>query len=349
MSDQELIQEPNTEAGTDPANTGSVRKKKRYQDYDVDKIKNRKHSGRRPWFWKVLGISLLLSMVIVAGACMYFVAGDQKKTDYLSGINEANTMDALLEGHKNITITQSYSHLADEIDYTSVRSVTKTKSGDYYSYLKIEQTEEENKEVIKDKCLYRYDGSFSRFYGLIGDDYEKVCVAEIEGSVYQNNGKETIEDESDKGTLINIKASYTVQDGDSYSTTFGFEPGSRIEKTIILDKETRIITSATEECNDEEFYSYRVEYDGEDKMPRFYQAIQKKKKSRKCMVYKDYGTENSSFYTFDVPYDVYFAVLDQEGYKCYVDAECTREFSEYQLQVENPEGTVKLYLKKEKE
>ena len=62
----------------------------------------------------------------------------------------------------------------------------------------------------------------------------------------------------------------------------------------------------------------------------------------------DYGTEDSKLYTFDVPYDVYFTVLDQEGYQCYTDAECTKEFSEYQVQVQNPERSVILYLKKEK-
>lgn len=352
MSEQERIEEqtggPETEESTTGSSDKKTRKKKRYQGYDVDKITSRRHMKNRPWFWKILGISLLLSVIIIFAACVYFVAGDRQKTDYLAGINEANTMEALLEGHKNVTITQSYSHLSDEKDYTLTRLVTKTKSGEYYSYLKKEQDEETTKEVIREKKLYRYDESFARFVGLVGDDYEKVCVAQIEGCVYQNNGKETIEDEKEKGNLVNIKASYTVQDGDSYSVTYGFEPGSKIEKTIILDKETSIITSETEKCNDEEFYSYLVEYDGETKIPKFFVAIRKEKKSRKCRIYMDYGSGNSKLYTYDVPEDVYFTVLEQEGYKCYTDSECTKEFSEYQVQVQNPEGPVTLYLKKEK-
>ena len=46
---------------------------------------------------------------------------------------------------------------------------------------------------------------------------------------------------------------------------------------------------------------------------------------------------------------VYFTVLDQVGYRCYVDEDCTKEFSEYQIQIQNPESEVTLYLKKEKE
>ena len=65
------------------------------------------------------------------------------------------------------------------------------------------------------------------------------------------------------------------------------------------------------------------------------------------MVYKDYGTKDSRQYTYDVPVDVYFTIMDHEGYKCYTDSECTKEFSEYQIQIENPEGSIQLYLKKE--
>jgi len=350
MSEQDRIEEGtqnnNTERAGSPDGKG-LRKKKRYQGYDVEKITNRRHKANRPWFWKVLGVSLILSLMIVTAACVYFIIGDRQKTDYLTGINEANTMDALLEGHKNVTITQSFSHLADEKDYTSTRLVTRTKSGEYYSYLKKEQDEELNKEVVRDKKMYRYDESFPRFVALVGDNYEKICVPEIEGCVYQNDGSESIDDEKEKGDFINIKASCTVQEGDKYNVKYGFEPGSKIEKNIIMDRETSIVTSETEKCNDEEFYSYLVEYDGETKVPKFFVKIRKKEKTRECMIYMDYGSEDSKLYTYDVPNDVYFTVMDQEGYKCYTDAECTREFSEYQVQVQNPEGSVTLYLKKE--
>lgn len=349
MSDQERIEEQ-AEVNTDNADASSevkLVKKKRYQGYDVEKITGKTHKANKPWFWKVLGISLFLSLAIIVGACTYFVIGDRKKTDYLAGMNDANTMTALLEGHKNVTITENFSHLADEKDYKLTRLVTKTKSGDYYSYLKKEQGDETTKEVIRERKLYRYDESFPRFVALIGDNYEKICVPEIEGAVFQNNGNESIEDEKDKGNLINIKAACTVQEGDSYNIKYGFEPGSKIEKTIVMDKETGIVTSECEKCNDEEFYSYMVEYDGETKIPKFFMSIRDKKESRKCMVYMDYGSENSKQYTYDVPNDVYFTVMDQEGYKCYTDPECTKEFSEYQIQIENPEGSVQLYMKKE--
>lgn len=322
-------------------------KKKRYQGYDVEKISSRTHKANRPWFWKVLGISLLLSIIIISAACTYLIIGDRKKTDYLTGMNEDNTMTALLEGHKNVTITESYSHLTDEKDYILTRLVSKTKSGDYYSYLKKEQGEDVIKEVIRKRKIYRYDETYPRFVALLGDNYEKICVPEIEGCVYQNNGRESIEDEKDKGTLINIKAVCNVQDGDEYSTLYGFDAGSKIEKNIVMDKDTGIVTSETEKCGEVEFYSYSVEYDGETKIPRFYESIEDTKDSRECMVYMDYGTEASKVYTYDVPYDVYFTVMDQEGYKCYTDEECTKEFSEYQIQIENPEGPVILYLKKE--
>ena len=312
-----------------PSNPAQVKKKKRYQGYDVDKITNRRrHKKSRPWFWKVFGISLIISLFIIFIACTYFVIGDKKQTDYLTGMNENNTMEALLEGHKNVTITENYSHLTEDKDYSLTRIVTKTKSGEYYSYLKKIQGEETNKEVIRDKELYRYDESFARYVALVGDNYEKIIVPEIEGSVYQNNGNETTEDEKDKGQLVNIKASSQVKEGDEYYLTYGFDPGSRIDKAIVMDKDTGIVTSVTEKCNDEEFYSYLVEFDGETKVPNFYKKIRERKLSRTCEVYMDYDSDDSKRYTYDVPNDVYFTVMDQEGYKCYVDEDCSKEFSE---------------------
>ena len=350
MSDQERMEEQqvNTNTGQTPRAASGQTKKKRYQGYDVEKITNKKYNQNRPWFWKVLAISLILSLFIIGGTCAYMVRGDKKKTDYLEGMNESNTMENLLEGHKNVTITENYSHLVEEKDYTQRRIVTKTKSGDYYSYLKKEQGDDVTKEVIHKKTLYRYDESFPRYVALVGKNYEEVCVPEIEGCVYQNDGKETIEDEKDKGELVNIKAVSTVQDGDPYSVTYGFEAGSQIEKTLIMDKETGIITSATEKNGDEEFYSYTVEFDGETKVPQFYKKIKDKKNKRTCTVYMDYGSDDEKTYTYDVPTDVYFTVMDQTDYKCYVDEDCSKEFSEYQIQVQNPESEITLYMKKEK-
>jgi hypothetical protein len=263
-------------------------------------------------------------------------------------MNDANNMSALLEGHKNVTITESFSHLTEEKDYTTTRIVTKTKSGDYYSYLKKIQGDETNKEVIRNKLVYRYDENYARYVALVADNYEKICIPQIEGCVYQNRGDEKIEDQKDKGNLVSIKASITVQDSDKYNVTYGFDVGDTILKTIVMDKETGIVTSETEQHGDEEFYSYLVEYDGETKVPYFYKKLKEISTTRKCEVYMDYGSSESKRYTYDVPLGVYFTVMEQEGYKCYVDEDCTKEFSEYQIQVQNPESPVTLYLKKEK-
>jgi hypothetical protein len=322
------------------------RKKKRYQGYDVENITSRRYKKSKPWFWKVLFISLILSAIIVVGACAYLIKGDRQKTDYLANMNEANNMQALLEGHKNVTITESFAHLVDDKDYTLTRIVTKTKSGEYYSYLKKIQDEDTNKEVIRNKVMYRYDESFPRYVALVGDNYEKICVPEIEGCVFQNDGNETIEDEKDKGELVNIKASVVVQEGDEYNTIYGFDPGTKIDKTIVMDKESGLVTSETEKSGDEEFYSYLVEHDGETKVPYFYKKIKEKTETRECTVYVDDGTGEWKKYNYDVPTDVYFTVLEQDGYRCYTDEDCTKEFSEYQISVQNPESSVTLYLKK---
>lgn len=364
MSDQEKMSEnisgtEETAAATEPAKTGesnvagpeaqSHKKGKRYQGYDVNDTRKKRAGRKKPWFWKILGISLLLSLIIVVVACVFLVKTNKKQSAHLSEINEANTMDALLEGHKNVTIICSYSHLAEGNDYTTTRQVTRTKDGEYYSYLKVEGTYGDYKEVIRNKKLYRYDERFARYYGMIDGDYEDVCVAEIEGSVFQTSDKDKIETEKESSGLINIKAYYTVQDGDEYSTKYGFAAGSRIEKTITMDKESMIVTSETESCDEEEFYSYLVEYDGETKIPNFYRTIQKETETRECTVYYDFEGDNSKVYHYDVPYDVYFVMLDHKGTRVYMDSAATQEFTDYQVEIQNPEGPLTLYVTKEKE
>lgn len=44
-------------------------------------------------------------------------------------INSANTVEALLKEHKLVTITASYSHLAEGSDYTTTRQIKKDKRG----------------------------------------------------------------------------------------------------------------------------------------------------------------------------------------------------------------------------
>ena len=58
-----------------------------------------------------------------------------------------------------------------------------------------------------------------------------------------------------------------------------------------MDKKTQIVTSVEEKCGDEVFYGYNVEFDGQKKVPVFYQKLEKEK--RVCTVYSDYNGENN--------------------------------------------------------
>lgn len=40
-----------------------------------------------------------------------------------------------------------------------------------------------------------------------------------------------------------------------------------------------------------------------------------------------------------------FTVLDHEGYKVYEDENGNKEFTEYQMQIQNPETDLSLYVK----
>lgn len=326
----------------------NAKKGKRYQGYDLDKTKKSRSGRKKPWFWKILGISLCLTALIILIACGYIFRSNKKMTDYISKINDANTMDALLADHSIVQITCDYSHLAEGEDYKTTRYVKMDEDGDYYSYFKKEGSEEDYKEVIHHKELYRYDEKFAQYYALIGTDYEDNCVAQIEDNVFQAAGKEKIESQKESGNFIKVVATYEVQDGDSYTSLFGFDPGTKIEKSITMDKDSYIVTAETETCDGEEFYSYTVAFDGEEKVPLFYQDIQKTKKTRKCYVYYDYDGEQEKKYTYDVPEDVYFNILEHEGYKVYLDENGIKEFTDYQVQVQNPDGNVTLYMIEDK-
>lgn len=97
-------------------------------------------------------------------------------------INSANTVEALLKEHKLVTITASYSHLAEGSDYTTTRQIKKDKKGNYFSYFKKEGSDDDYKEVISNKELYRYNGKYTQYFGLVGNDYEEECVKAIEDS-----------------------------------------------------------------------------------------------------------------------------------------------------------------------
>ena len=77
MSDSIINMEENRPEGP---GGGKWRKGKRYQGYDLDKTIIKR--SRRPWFWKVLGISLLVTallLLIVCGAVFY----DQSEEEQL--------------------------------------------------------------------------------------------------------------------------------------------------------------------------------------------------------------------------------------------------------------------------
>lgn len=348
MSDNDVMIK--NEADSSSAQSGdNVKKGKRYQGYDLEKTTKSSSGRKRPWFWKVLGISLCLTALIILGVCGYIFRSNKKMTDYISKINDANTMEKLLADHKNVQITCDYSHLAEGEDYKTTRFVKMAKDGDFYSYYKIEGSEEDYKEVIHHKTMYRYDEKFVQNYGLLEGDYENICVADIEGNVFQAAGTEKIQNEKESGNFIKIEATYEVQDGDMYTSLFGFDVGTQIEKSITMDKDSLIVTAETESCDGEEFYSYTVGFDGEEKIPQFYQDLKKTEETRKCYVYYDYDGENEKKYTFDVLQDVYFNLLDHDGYKVYMDEDGIKEFTDYQMQVQNPEGSLTLYMIKDNE
>lgn len=282
----------------------------KYKGYDLDRNSSHRRRKNQPWFWKVLGISLLLTIIILAGVVFGVLHKTHKNAKHMEEINAANNIEALLKDHKNVTITTSYSHLAEGSDYTTTRQVRKDKKGNYFSYFKKEGTDADYKEVIANKELYRYNDKYVQYYGLIGDDYEQECVKSIEDSVFQGDTKDQLQNEKERDNTITLQLTTKVQASDEYATTYGFSVGDTIEKTITMDKKTQIITSVEEKCGDEVFYGYNVEFDGQKKVPVFYQKLEKEK--RVCTVYSDYNGENNQEYTYNIPVDVYFTVLDHE-------------------------------------
>ena len=120
----------------------------KYKGYDLDRNSSHRRRKNQPWFWKVLGISLLLTIIILAGVVFGVLHKTHKNAKHMEEINAANNIEALLKDHKNVTITTSYSHLAEGSDYTTTRQVRKDKKGNYFSYFKKEGTDADYKEVI---------------------------------------------------------------------------------------------------------------------------------------------------------------------------------------------------------
>ena len=91
----------------------------KYKGYDLDRNSSHRRRKNQPWFWKVLGISLLLTIIILAGVVFGLLHRTHKNAKHMEEINSANTVEALLKEHKLVTITASYSHLAEGSDYLS--------------------------------------------------------------------------------------------------------------------------------------------------------------------------------------------------------------------------------------
>ena len=70
--------------------------------------------------------------------------------------------------------------------------------------------------------------------------------------------KDQIQNEKERDSTITLQLTTKVQSGDDYDTEYGFSAGDTIEKTIIIDKKTQLITSVEEKCGDEVFYGYTV-------------------------------------------------------------------------------------------
>lgn len=318
---------------------------KRYRGYELDQDSKHRRNQNKPWFWKVLGISLLLTALIIAAVIFGLLHRTHKNAKHMEEINAANTVEALLKNHENVTITTSYSHLAEGSDYTTTRQIRKDKKGNYFSYLKKEGSDNDYKEVISNKELYRNNGKYTQYFGLVGDDYEQECVKSIENAVFQGDTKDSVQNEKERDNTITLQLTATVQSGDDYDKVYGFASGDKVEKTIIIDKKTQLITSVEEKCGDEVFYSYNVEFDGEKKIPQFYKDLKKEKEKRTCTVHSEYNGKDNQKYTFKIPIDLYFTVLDHDGYKVYEDKNGAKEFTHYQMEVQNPDTDLSLYIK----
>ena len=320
-------------------------KGKRYQGYDMNKVMAQNSRQKRPWFWKVLGISLIITALIIGIATGVALRRRKQQTNYLSKINDSNTVDILLDGHSNVTVSQTYKGLKDADDYSTIRFLKKSKKGTLFSYLKTEGFEEDYKEVLWGEKLYRFDGNYTYYYGLVGDDYDQLRQG-IESEVLQLEGSESVEEQTESTDIMRVTLEYEVQAGDSYTKLYGFETGTPVKKVLTIDIESLIVTSDVETVNDEEIYVYTVTFDGDNKNPKFFRDLKDIKDTRVCAVYYDYGGSEEEKYEFKIPIDVYFDLLDHDDFTTYMEEECIIEFTNSQMQLQNPQTDLTLYMKK---
>ena len=313
-----------------------------YQGYDLDRKAAKKLEKNKPWFWKVLLISLLLTFIGVGVACASLFHRDQMNTEAIQAVNAANNIDDMLLNHRNMTIVENYSHLVDGTDYKTTRQI-RPENGDIFAYYKVEGTMEDYKEVVAGKALYRYDEKAVKYYALIGNDYFNL-LAQLREQIYQCELDDTVDTTKDRGDVTTMRLLYNVKEGDEYSTRYGFAAGSQIIKTITMESKTKYITSVEEKCADEVFYSYTVEFDGKKITPKFYSTVRKTEETRTCTVYSWVDDDNGKAYKYRVPYEVYFTVEERPGYKVYLDKEGEDEFTDLSLATQNVEAPISLYI-----
>ena len=80
--------------------------------------------------------------------------------------------------------------------------------------------------------------------------------------------------------------------------------------------------------------------------PKFFRSLKEEKETRVCTVYYDFGGSEEKKYEFKIPIDVYFDLLDHSDYTTYMEEECIIEFSKSQMQLQNPQTDMTLYMKK---
>ena len=313
-----------------------------YQGYDLDRKAAKNLERNKPWFWKVLLISLLLTFIAVGVACASLFHRDQMNTEAIQAVNAANTIDDMLLNHRVMTIVENYSHLVDGTDYKTTRQI-RPENGDIFAYYKVEGTMEDYKEVVAGKALYRYDEKAVKYYALIGDDYFNL-LAKLRQQIYQCELKDTVDTTKDRGDVTTMRLLYNVKEGDEYSKRYGFPAGSQIIKNITMESKTKYITSVEEKCGDEVFYSYTVEFDGKKITPKFYSTVKKTEDTRTCTVYSWVDDDDGKSYKYRVPYEVYFTVEDRPGYKVCLDEEGEDEFTELSLATQNVEAPISLYI-----
>lgn len=208
---------------------------RKYKGYELDQTTSHRRNQNRPWFWKVLGISLLLTVLILAGVVLDFC---------IERIRTQNTWKRLILQIQSRHYLRSTSLLQLQLltliwqKVLIIRQPARLRKikGNYFSYFKKEGSDDDYKEVISNKELYRYNGKYTQYFGLVGNDYEEECVKAIEDSIFQGDMKDQIQNEKERDSTITLQLTTKVQSGDDYDTEYGFSAGDTIEKTIIIDK-----------------------------------------------------------------------------------------------------------------